>query len=262
MHNFGLKRPSWLPEQWLAFLFGLSLLVFGVTFFLDKAPPEDLWCSADDKSAVVCLRNWASAGGNVLTGIVAFFALALAAGQFKAAQTQALASLLPALNARIERASSLQALSSQLVDELTRLRRLLSGASVESSEETGFGRVARTPSALTKAEKRLYDFKTHLNRFGSDSTNDNDLIDVSAEMADRFEKFVLRRKDLRAIFAASKESPVGPIDYMVWKETLEDHLPRAKRSLSRGIVSIGEGKTKLQQLIEDAKSLRSSMHVR
>jgi hypothetical protein len=100
-----------LKDQWPAAAFASGLFAVTLTLLIAHISDAQAWCSAEDKSVAVCLREWASASGNILAVIVALLAAWIAYRQFRTSARQA---ELPLIERRIEITRNVRAICSSV----------------------------------------------------------------------------------------------------------------------------------------------------
>jgi hypothetical protein len=100
-------------QNWPSVVFALLLSLCVILLVIAPAFTGITWCDEGDRSKTVCLRNWISAAGSVLTLFVAGAAAAFAYRQFREAQRQASIGALPHLEQRLRTASDLAAIAKE-----------------------------------------------------------------------------------------------------------------------------------------------------
>ncbi|KAB1071522.1 hypothetical protein [Methylobacterium planeticum] len=102
------KRRSFLAAYRSSLAFVLVLPLAASLAYLTRPSGEFWWCDKNDRSGVVCVRNWLNAVGNLGALIIAGGAAAAAYGQYTAAKQQPELAQLPSIEAVIREVRPVQ----------------------------------------------------------------------------------------------------------------------------------------------------------
>src|SRR5215203_2409924 len=111
MGPFG-RLTSELRQNWLSVAYVIALALLALVLIATEPVQNDsLLCAKDELAIAVCLRNWANAAGNLLTGFVALAAAIFAFGQWQEARkARRTGAALPAQEKQLNQAAELHTL--------------------------------------------------------------------------------------------------------------------------------------------------------
>lgn len=164
--------------NWLPALFCVSLLSFSMVVFAYMPSSNLAFCAEDDKTLVVCFRNWANGAGNLLTVIVAMAAAFFTYRQWKASDKQVSAAILHPLEQRLQQVVRAHELISNVYMQYSIILRNASKIADKAGASLVDLELSRAGEEAINAEERLKTVRSDLDVLAVDLKYDDDICKI------------------------------------------------------------------------------------
>lgn len=259
----------WLKQNSISLIFASAMVGLSGAIILSTTKSTGL-CGGDP-NFTTCLRNWVSAGGNLVTVLVAALALAVAWGQLKANASMA---ELPILNQRITTARTAALVAAQFINHIDLLSEILSELLDEADGQSTDSDILSYSEIIVREWNAVYADSSLISRIAGE------VLDIDLEeqiMTMTTTRELLRSRAWYAISLcqnlldarAAAESHVDPTAHASRVKLATDrirtggsHFWRAVKVCREEVEAMRIVAESLNRIISDAKSERQKLRLR